>query len=156
MSEKNKKWSLDDASPKAPFEVPKNYFDEMQHKIMAEVEEMEAPQKKGIIHHLKPALGLVASFIVVGLLVYVPMKMYMPSVLEKYYGQSQQESTFNADSTLIFADLDAMNYFEDEFSTEEIIETTEDQSDDEQLLNYLVAELDDYDIVSLTSTDNYN
>lgn len=154
MDKTDKKWTLNDASEKAPFDVPKNYFEKNRYKIMAEIEELDSPQKKGIIHHLRPALGLVASFILVGLLVYVPMKMYMPSVLDKYYGQASDQVKLNSDSTLIFADLEAMNYFTEEYSLTEPENTQ--QPNEEELLNYLVAELDDYEIMALSNSENYN
>ena len=61
---------------KNPFRTPEGYFDSVEDRIMGGIE----PSKKTkttstrIIQFIKPALGLAASFLLVGLLVYSPIK----------------------------------------------------------------------------------
>lgn len=152
MSNIDDKWKLGGNPQEQHFEVPKNYFEKLEQQTMIEVNELENPTKRGIWQMLKPAMGLAASFIVVGLLVYVPMKLYMPSIMDKYYTVESQ-SVMNGDSTRIYADLDAINFFAID---EDAIELESDQIEEsnEDVLNYLVAELDEYEIAILNDLPN--
>ncbi|QIA07774.1 hypothetical protein [Draconibacterium halophilum] len=130
------------------FGTPKNYFDDfsarMQMQIEAEKHVADNKEFK-IINLLKPALGLAASFAIIFMLVYIPLKTFIPQqqVIETTasadYPDSQMhsilegldESSFfslleSDDNGNTFSDDDLMAYVSTNFSTYEIFEYTEE------------------------------
>jgi len=84
-----------------PFRVPDNYFDDFSARLAVklEAEKEVLPQPKNpIIRYLKPVLGLAASFALIFMLVYWPLKSFLP----QYFAKSETyiEST-NEDDTFI-------------------------------------------------------
>lgn len=88
-----------------PFRTPKNYFEDfsarMDLNVAQEKAEPNPEPKANIIQLLKPALGLAASFALIFLLVYVPVKTFMP-----------KEITQVAETTSEFSDNDFYNIVE--------------------------------------------
>lgn len=74
--------------PKAnPFRAPDHYFDSIEDRVMGAIEH-EAKNKKTsksgkIFQLLKPVLGLAASFAIIYLLAYYPIKYFTPDTLVK-------------------------------------------------------------------------
>jgi len=62
-----------------PFRVPPYYFDDFPARLQMKIEEdvrVVPLQQNRLIRYLKPALGLAASFLLVFMLVYVPMRKF--------------------------------------------------------------------------------
>ncbi len=132
------------------FDTPEGYFDDLTDRIMNKVEGQSSLSRKPIIHYLRPVIGLAASFLIIGLLLYVPLRIYMPDIWNNYYGQQQDDSLeLSGEWEYIFADLEAVSYFADSegYQDTDEAETTDDEFSDDELLDYLVAEVDDYDLV---------
>ncbi len=78
---KNKSSQLSNMTKENPFRVPDSYFDDfsarLQYKIEAERNIIPSRPNR-FIRVLKPALGLAASFALIALLVYGPIKVFNP------------------------------------------------------------------------------
>ena len=64
-----------------PFKVPESYFDNFSDRLMIRLDSEKDTLPKStnrIIRYLKPALGLAASFALIFMLVYWPLKSFMP------------------------------------------------------------------------------
>jgi hypothetical protein len=124
------------------FRAPDNYFDDFSARLQTriEAEKRVLPEKENkIIRLLKPVIGLAASFAIVVMLVYWPIKKFM-----------NNEIAANIDTeTVILDDIYASmvegideEAFYDLLETEEIV----DDFSDEELFNYLSANVTDYEI----------
>lgn len=91
-----------------PFRTPDRYFDSIEDRIMGGIE--HAAKKKTtsakVIQLLKPALGLVASFTLVYLLVYYPINIFLPKSIVKSEVTDTTSPYLIDDSTLNFAFID--------------------------------------------------
>jgi hypothetical protein len=132
-----------------PFRVPDNYFDDFSARLQSrlETETDVLPQSKGrVIRLLKPILGLAAGFALIFMLVYWPIKSFLPDYL------ARTETTIEAVAT---EEDSYMTYVEriDENSFFALIKglftpvDAEDDFNDEELLNYLSANVSDYDLL---------
>ncbi len=124
-----------------PFGTPKNYFDDFSARLHTELEkEKAAPAepKSRLIQFLKPALGLAASFALIFLLVYVPLKTFIPSEVTQV-----AESSESSDSELlnIIEKLDENSFFT-------LLEESEEKEafSDEDLIAYVSSNFSDYEI----------
>lgn len=126
----------------APFGVPENYFDDfsarLQMKLEAEKKTLPSQQNR-IIQFLKPALGLAASFALIFMLVYWPLKSFTPS--EVATNDNIQIEMPNSEYINIVEGMDDNSFYA---LLEEPAESVE--FNDEELLNYLSANVSDYDI----------
>lgn len=131
-----------------PFVVPDKYFDDFSARLhhRLEAEKQGLPQKQNrVIRFLKPALGLAASFALIFMLVYWPVKTFLPNYLAKtntYIDVDNEEDHF-----LSFLEkLDENSFFAliHENSINE--ETAEGDFNDEELLSYLSSNVTDYEI----------
>ncbi|QGY45436.1 hypothetical protein GM418_17680 [Maribellus comscasis] len=133
-----------------PFRVPENYFDDfsarLQMKIEAEKKVVPAP-KKSIIQLLKPAISLAASFALIFLLVYWPLKSFLPNKLaesntieiESYDNENQYLTLLEGiDENSFYALLDEP--------------TAKVEFSDDELINYINTNISEYDIY--LGTDN--
>jgi hypothetical protein len=124
-----------------PFKAPENYFDNFSARLQMklEAEKKVVPQQKsGIIRFLKPAIGLAASFALIFMLVYWPLKTFM------------QTDVAELEETAEYSDSEFLNIIEDldESSFFALIEEsngTEDFSDDD-LVAYVSENFTDYEI----------
>ncbi len=132
-----------------PFRVPDNYFDDFSARLQVrlEAEKRILPKKENkIIRLLKPAFGLAASLALIFMLVYWPLKMFMPS-------HESQNTEIVQSSTLSQSQLT-----DNEYKT--IVESMDENSfyslldepaiavdiSDEDLVNYLSSNVSDYEI----------
>ena len=79
---KNISPKLSEIKKENPFRTPDNYFDDFSARFdLAQKQEESKPleKKTNIVQILKPALGLAASFALIFMLVYVPLKTFIPS-----------------------------------------------------------------------------
>ncbi len=125
-----------------PFGTPKNYFNDFSARLHTELEkEKAAPaeQKTRLIQLLKPALGLAASFALIFLLVYVPLKTFTPSEVTEVAENSE------------YSDSELINLLEklDENSFFALLEESSDDQEtfsDEDLMAYVSTNFTDYEI----------
>ena len=78
---KNKFSELSELKKEQPFRVPNHYFDDFSARLQnrLDAESMKVPEPQNlIIRVLKPALGLAASFALILMLVYWPLKLFTP------------------------------------------------------------------------------
>lgn len=128
-----------------PFGTPKNYFDDFSARMHTKLEAEKHPvpnKRPRIIQFLKPAFGLAASFALIFMLVYVPLKKFTAT-----------QSTEIAEATE-YSDPEFLNVMEglDEsefFSLLEESEAEESFTNDELLL-YVSANFSDYEIFEYT------
>ena len=139
---KNQFTELSKLKNEVPFRVPKNYFDDFSARlnVRLEAEKMNIPKPKNrIIQILKPALGLAASFALIFMLVYWPLKSFKPS-----------EVTQNVNSESEITDYEYQSMVEgmDENSFYALLSEPAQKVEisDDDLLNYLSASISDYDI----------
>ncbi len=133
-----------------PFGVPENYFDDFSARLQTRLETEKRdfrPQRGRVIRLLKPAIGLAASFIVIFLLVYLPIRSFLP----RYQAQNDLPAMnrFNEEEAqyITFMEkIDENSFFSllEDAGTER--EVTEEDLNDEDLLNYLSANVSDYEI----------
>jgi hypothetical protein len=131
---------------KNPFRTPGGYFDSLEDRILVGIE----PSKKTkttstrIIQFLKPALGLAASFLLVALLVYSPVKtLLLKNNIKTEVAQSSTTDVLD-DYSLSLTSIDdnvlASAIFSDESNTQTI--------DPDEMLAYLSSDLNDVEIYS--------
>ena len=129
------------------FGTPKHYFDDFSARMQMQLEaEKHVADKKEfkIINLLKPALGLAASFAIIFMLVYIPLKTFIPqeqviqttastdynyqfeTILEELDESSFFSLLDGNDSEVNFSDDDLIAYVSTNFSAYEIYEYTEE------------------------------
>ncbi len=127
-----------------PFRTPSHYFDDfsarLQMKLETETTVIPAPKNR-IIQLLKPAISLAASFALIFLLVYWPLKTFLPDkVADNNNVEIESYDNENQYLTLLEGiDEDSFYALLDEPST------TVDFSDDE-LMNYINTNISEYEI----------
>lgn len=135
-----------------PFSVPDNYFDDFYARLHVRLESEEniLPEKKSrVIRLLKPALGLAASFILIVMLVYWPLKSFLPEYLTETPAASEAtivDETYYA----LIEKLDENAFFS--LITESLSNktSTEQGFNDQELLSYISSNISDYEIVLQT------
>jgi hypothetical protein len=137
---------LSEINKEQPFGVPKNYFDDFPARLHAKIEaEKHAPLQKqnSVIRYLKPALGLAAGFAMIFLIVYWPIKSFLPAYLAKKESYIEQ-TTNNEDIYLSYIEkLDESSFFSLLNGNGESILTG---FNDEDLLSYISSNVSDYEI----------
>lgn len=124
-----------------PFAVPDNYFDNfsarLQTKIAAEKATVPKPTTR-IIQFLKPVISLAASFAIIFLLVYWPLKTFGPKEMA------------NAEINSDWSDNEFLNVIEnlDENSFYALLDEDADEMkfSDDDLVAYVSANFSDYEI----------
>ncbi|HDR52768.1 MAG TPA: hypothetical protein ENN90_14315 [Mariniphaga anaerophila] len=131
-----------------PFRVPDNYFDDFSARLAVklEAEKKALPQPKNtVIRYLKPVLGMAASFALIFMLVYWPLKSFLPNYLAKtntFIESTTEDDAFRSilerlDETLFFAVLAEPG---------SVNETAEAGFSDDELMGYLSANISDYEL----------
>lgn len=124
-----------------PFGTPDKYFDNFSARLQMKIEEEKkvVPHPKNrLIRILKPALGLAASFALVFMLVYWPLKSFMTSeVADNTEALEYSDSEF----LNIVEDLDENSFF----AILEESNGTEDLTEDD-LLAYVSTNFTGYEI----------
>ena len=131
-----------------PFGVPDKYFDDfsarLHHRLEAEKQTLPQP-KNTFIRYLKPALGLAASFALIFMLVYWPVKTFLPNYLAKT--NTFIESTNEEDAFLTFIEkLDENSFFALLQESKSNEKTVNGDFNDEELMSYLSSNVSDYEI----------
>lgn len=146
---KNSAPELSKIKKETPFRVPDNYFMDfparVQFKIQTEKEALPQ-EKKSIIRYLKPALGLAASFALIFMLVYWPIKTFLPNYMAQTTNTTiEQESEIEPYMPSI-EQIDENSFFGLVIETLSVSEESEEDFNDEELLNYLSANVSDYEL----------
>ena len=125
-----------------PFEAPKNYFDDFSARLQMKIEaekQVTTPGKIRFLEILKPALGLAASFAIIFMLVYVPLKTFIPS-----------QPTEIAEQADYYEEESLLDYIEhiDETAFVAILNEAEEEDSfsDDDLALYVSANFSDYEI----------
>ena len=144
---KNEQPRLSKIKKENPFGVPANYFDDFPARLQARIDaekEVVPPEKKNrFIQFIKPALGLAASFALVALLVYWPVKMYLTSeVVESAQQNNSYEEEF---SSMVIENIDDTSFFALLEEPDNGIEFSE-----EDLLSYVSTNLSEYELYTET------
>lgn len=127
-----------------PFDVPDHYFDDFSARLQSKLETEKRilpKQKNRVIRLLKPAIGLAASFLLIVILVYWPIKSFLPNYLAK---NNIAETTTMEDEDPYRAIIERID--EKTFFT--ILEepAQEVSFNDEELMNYISSNMTEYEI----------
>lgn len=128
-----------------PFGTPKNYFDDFSahmHTTLEKEKFVVSENRPKIIQLLKPALGLAASFLLIALLVYVPIKKFTTN---QDNGIAETTTVTEPDLMNVVEDLDESVFFA-------LLEDKEAESEftQDELLLYVNANFTDYEIFEYT------
>lgn len=129
-----------------PFKTPEGYFesfhDRLTGRLVLEQEVLNPPSSKVLlVRYLRPALALAASFALIFMLVYFPVKTFGPSISK---------------NTTIEIDDDLLNYyFTDEVFFKSLTShEIEDDFDEASIESILLASMSEYELLQL-KTDRY-
>lgn len=135
---------LSKISKENPFRVPDGYFDDFSARLQKRLEaekKVISIEPVGFMRYLRPMLGLAASFGLIFLLVYWPMKSILPDKIAD-----------GNNSNVISTDQEYTNYVEgiDENSFYTLLsETSETQNlSDDDLVAFLSSNISEYEIFS--------
>jgi hypothetical protein len=145
---KNNISELSKIKKETPFGVPENYFDDfaarLQMKLDAEKTVVSLP-KNQFIKYIKPVLGMAASFALIFMLVYWPIKTFTPK-------QVADTNSMNNETNV--SDLEYRNMVEgiDESSFLALLEepVSSVNFSDEEIVSYLQTNSSDYEIYAET------
>ena len=141
---KNQFTELSKIKNEVPFRVPKNYFDDFSARLNTrlEAEKIAVPKLQNrVIQFLKPALGLAASFALIFMLVYWPLKNFnsnqeAKNALEMDYSDVEYINMVeDIDESLFFALLE---------------EPSKEVFTDEDIASYLQTNSSEYEIYTET------
>ena len=139
---------LSNLSKENPFRVPNHYFDDLSARLQARIdaEKVIVPdhQPNRFIKILKPALGLAASFALIFLLVYWPIKKFTPNQSAK----NQTEESNLTDEEYMNAILKEM----DEYSFYALFDDSPEESSlsEEEIANFIRANSSNYELYAET------
>ena len=144
---KNISPELSKIKKETPFRVPDNYFTDFSARLHAklEAEKMSLPNHKNrFIQFVKPALGLAASFALIFMLVYWPLKTFEPN----------QKVNNNLENETEITDMEYLSMVEgiDEYSFLAMLEEPANSVNftDEEIVSYLQTNSSDYEIYTET------
>ncbi len=129
-----------------PFGTPKYYFDDFSARMHTKIEAEKQPakeKKSRIIQILKPVVGLAASFALIFMLVYVPLKTFIPKEMNKVAQISEYP---DAEFRKVLEDLDENAFFA---LLDEKTEASNDFTNDDLVL-FVNANFTDYEIFEFT------
>ena len=140
---KDKNSPLSNTSNENPFRVPNHYFDDFSARLQTRIEaesEIAPNQPNRFIRILKPALGLAASFALVFLLVYWPIKTFTPNQSAKNVTEEPSLSYMDYVNSLIEE--------KDDFSFYALFEDLSGDTDisDEDIANYIPSQASEFEL----------
>jgi len=125
-----------------PFKVPEHYFDDFSARLQMKLEagKMIVPAKQNrFIYYLKPALGLAASFALIFMLVYWPLKTFTPN--QTANNNTDTEISEDEGYLSIVEKMDENSFFALLYEPTNAVEFSE-----EDLVAYINTNITDYDI----------
>jgi hypothetical protein len=78
---KNKSFKISEMKKKNSFDVPEGYFETFPERISELVKQEGADSKVFRIRYLKPVLGVVATVAAILMLVFIPLKEFLPGYI---------------------------------------------------------------------------
>jgi hypothetical protein len=142
MEKKNDHISIDELNRDFPFKVPDGYFEQFPANAMSRIEAQgKVPKDFFILRFIKPAIGLAASFMIIGL-IYFTLKVSTPVNLK-----SNQSASIIDDEEFV------LSYPLSDHVIFEALENNlpEDTLDNDQLETVLLASVSEYDLIDLTN-----
>lgn len=129
----------------SPFKTPDHYFDSLEDRVMAGIRHQEKTSTKTgkLISFLKPALGLVASFSLVYLLVSYPINHFLPKNMVQAEQADTSKTDFLEAYSLSFSLIDE-NTIVNTIISDETTNTSGINQD--EMLAYLSSGCNDIDI----------
>lgn len=112
-----------------PFGTPRNYFDDFSARMHTKIEQEKHAEpiiKLGIFQLLKPYMGLAASFAVIFMLVYVPLKTFTSkdaTIVAEVNNYADNELLYlveGLDESSFFALLDEENAETEELTNDDL------------------------------------
>lgn len=134
---------------KNPFQTPDHYFDSIEDRVMGTIEyekkKKSASSSSKAFRLLKPILGLAASFALVYVLAYYPIKYLTPKVMVKSEttDTTSNDSLHNYAFNISFGDE---NSLVNAIFGDETADSAKVNSD--ELLAYLSSDMNDLEIYS--------
>lgn len=130
---------------KNPFQTPDHYFDSIEDRVMVAIghDAKSKSNSNKVFQLLKPILGIAASFTIIYMLAYYPLKYFSPKIVVK--------SDITDTTSLNIMDAYSLNIsFIDENSLVSTIfgdeTTTLTAMNQEELLAYLSSDMNDLEI----------
>ncbi len=150
---KNRAPELSKISKEQPFVVPPKYFDDFYARLHSRMEaEAGVPPLPGnrLVRLLKPALAMAASFALIFLLGYWPLKSFLPDFLADKNATTDTSLEDETFISLVDA-IDEQSFFAllMDFPVEQ--NSVESGLNDEELMNYLSTQVSDYEIYLQTT-----
>lgn len=134
---------------KNPFRTPDNYFDSMEDRVMRTIEHEEKTKSSSgagkVYRLLKPVLGLAASFALVFVLVYYPIKYFSSDKLVQTQSTDTVTPETNDFYSIVISAVDE-NSLVDALSKEDTILQEEINAD--ELIAYLSSDMNDIELYS--------
>lgn len=134
---------------KNPFRTPDNYFDSMEDRVMRTIEhekQTKSSSGAGKVYRLfKPVLGLAASFALVFVLVYYPIKYFSSDKLVKTQSTDTVTTETNDFYSIVISAVDE-NALVDALSKEDT--TMQEEINADELIAYLSSDMNDIEIYS--------
>ncbi len=123
-----------------PFHAPDGYFDNLPQKVLSRIEEDVNPVRNSpFLNFLKPALGLLVSFVIITGIVYVPVKLIFPSKLNSSQKSIVITDGFEFFLTRAYSDLSLIEAIESNQNIENF--------DELELENVLLASMSEYELI---------
>jgi len=138
---KNNASKLSEIKKENPFGTPDHYFDDFSARLQARMEAealSSVPKRSRIFQLLKPALGLAASFALILMLVYVPLRLFIPKEMNQV---AEVTDTTDASFLNIIEKIDEVSFFA-------LLNDSESENDftDDDLAMYVSANFSDYEL----------
>lgn len=134
---------------KNPFKTPENYFDSIEDRIMNSIENEEKIKKSSgagkVYRLLKPVLGLAASFALVFVLVYYPIKYFSSDKLVQTQTTDTTTNEGNDFYSVVISSIDE-NALVNALVSEE--ETSQEEINTDEVIAYLSSDMNDIEIYS--------
>lgn len=147
--EENRQSEFLNRPKKNPFKTPENYFDSIEDRIMHSIENVEQTKKASgagkIYRLLKPVLGLAASFALVFVLVYYPIKYLSSEKLVKTQTTDTTANEGNDFYSVVISSIDE-NALVNALASEE--EISQEEINPDEVIAYLSSDMNDIEIYS--------
>jgi hypothetical protein len=139
MRKNSENSNIEEVGRKYPFHSPEGYFDAFPERLMSRIEIKNKSRKSVVsIRYLRPALGLVASIVIIFGLIFIPSILSSP---EKIAEKQTEDIEY-----FLTCQFSALGIFE---SLGEPV--VDDAFCGEQLEEVLIATVSEYDLIDLNS-----
>lgn len=131
---------LSEIKPEVPFRVPDHYFDDFYSRLETRLAaEPSAKKEIRIYHYLRPALTIAAALALIALMLFWPLKLFVPGNMAK--SEKTNGDFFEEDYYSMVSNLDEKSFYT---LLDEPVKNENLTADD--LSNFVNTTLTDYDI----------